>query len=55
MNTMKVTGKVKIQYIQNLDVMVFGWSHLSVGMANSAAKYVPGRNTIVTIAIFFIA
>lgn len=54
MNTTRVNGIVKAQYTQNLLVIICGPPQSSDGTAKSAAKKVPGRKTIVMIAMVFI-
>lgn len=50
----RVDGIVNAQYTQKLLVTTFGPLQSSDGTAKSAAKKVPGRNTIVMTAIVFI-
>lgn len=52
--TSAVDGKVKAQCIQKSSFTTGKLSHCSIGMANSAAKKVAGRNAIVMTAIVFI-
>jgi hypothetical protein len=53
--TSAVQGKVRAQYTQKLSCITPGLSHLRDGIANSAAKKVPGKNTMVIMATVFMA
>ena len=54
-STASVIGIVNAQYTQNLLVMTLSAVHCRDGTANKAARNVPGRNTIVMIAMVFMA
>jgi hypothetical protein len=54
-STASVIGIVNAQYTQNLLVTTVSIVHCREGMANRAARNVPGRNTIVMTAIVFMA